>query len=201
MMRTIGILITAGIVTIGAILLGAAALYPVNRQVGGVNEITFTRTGGMIGLDERLHIKEDGTADYTSNRFGNVTAIHLDKSVVDSLFNKTGYFKANKTYDLSMAAADYLIYGLTVQRGFNVTTIQWVDAGASNQTLPSQLLDIQSQIENIILNAHNATTTTTTTTSTATTTTTASGDLETRPVTVIANETTELQIDIDTGIR
>ena len=158
MMRTIGILATAAIVAAGAILLIAAFLYPVDRQVGGVNELTFTRTGGFIGLNEKLHIKENGTAEYTSDKFGNTT-IHLDKTEVADLLNRTSFFTADKTYNPIPGAADYFIYGLDVQRGFNVTTIQWVDSGAANETLPPQLLDIQSQIENIILRARNITTT------------------------------------------
>lgn len=157
-MRAISILATVAIVAVGAVLLIAAFLYPVYRQVGGVNELTFTRTGGFIGLNENLHIKEDGTAEYTSDKFGNATT-HLDKTEVSDLFNKTSFFTADKTYNPIPGAADYFIYGLDVQRGFNVTTIQWVDSGAANETLPPQLLDIQSQIESIILKARNITTT------------------------------------------
>ncbi len=160
-MRIISILAIVAIVAAGAVLLGVAFLYPVYRQVGGVNELTFTRTGGFIGLNEKLHIKEDGTAEYTSDKFGNATT-HLDKTEVADLFNRTSFFTADKTYNPIPGAADYFIYGLDVQRGFNVTTIQWVDSGAANETLPPQILDIQSQIENIILRARNITKTPTT---------------------------------------
>jgi hypothetical protein len=153
-MRVINILVVVVLVAIGAVLLGAAFFYPVYREVGGVNELTFTRTGGFAGLDERLHVRENGTADYISNRFGNTT-LQIDKADVSDLLNKTDFFTTDKVYNAVSGAADYFIYGLTVQKGFNVTTIQWVDQGATNETLPPQLLEIQNQIENIIQRARN----------------------------------------------
>ncbi len=152
-MRRLGIVIA--LAAIGAILVVVTVIYPVTREVGGVNEIIFTRTGGIMGLNEVLRIKEDGTTEYTSNVFGNAT-LRIDKAEVDALRNKTDFFTADKKYYPVPGAADYFIYGLTVQTGFDVKNIEWVDQGAANETLPPHLLDIQSQIESIILKARNA---------------------------------------------
>lgn len=154
-MRSIIILIMTAVAA-GLVLLGAAYFYPLGVQVGGVNELTFVRTGGFIGINEKLVIKDNVSTEYTSNRFGN-TSLIIDKAEIADLRNKTGFFTADRIYSPIPGAADYFNYRLTVQTGFTVKTIQWVDSGVSNETIPTQLQQIQLILENIVQRARNNT--------------------------------------------
>lgn len=130
-------------------LVSVAYLYPVSRQVGGVTELTFVRTGGFIGLDEKLNIKSDGTANYISNRFGDADLV-LNSTDVTNLFSETNFFTEDKIYTARQGPADYYFYTLDVQDGFNVKSIGWVDGWASEEALPSGLSEIQLHLESII---------------------------------------------------
>jgi hypothetical protein len=134
------------------ILLAMAFFYPLSVDVGGVNELTFVRTGGFIGLDEKLHIKEDGTANYTSNKFGDAD-LNLDGAEVADLRNRADFFTSDTVYNARSGPADFYIYRLTVQTGFDVKTIEWVDSWAAAEPLPSELGELQLHLESIIQRA------------------------------------------------
>ncbi|MBI4258164.1 MAG: hypothetical protein HY619_04340, partial [Thaumarchaeota archaeon] len=145
MLKTRVLIVAAG----AAIVLLAAAFIPVYRETGGLTEITWGRTGGFIGLDEKLVIRPNGMVEYTSNRFGNVDFL-LDNAEVASLFNKTGFFLGDRSYTSNSSAADYYTYRMTVQIGSDVKSIDWVDGWASEEPLPSELGEFQLQLESIV---------------------------------------------------
>jgi len=147
-MRKSNILLIA-VLAATVILVSVAYLYPVSKQVGGVTEITFVRTGGFIGLDEKLNIRSDGTVSYTSNRFGN-TSFVINSTDVTSLFKETSFFTDDKIYEPRQGPADYFFYTLVVQDGFNVKSIEWVDGWASEEALPFGLNETQLHLESIV---------------------------------------------------
>jgi len=144
--RKLNILIIAGIAAVAVLV--AVYLYPVNEEVE-VTELTLVRTGGIIGLNEEIVIRADGSTSYTSNYYGDADLV-IDETEVADLFMKTNFFTADKVYIAKSGVADFFIYRLTVQTGLDVKTIEWVDSWASRETQPSELGEIQIQLESII---------------------------------------------------
>ncbi|MBI2184947.1 MAG: hypothetical protein HYU39_08325 [Thaumarchaeota archaeon] len=90
--------------------------------------------------------------EYTSNRFGSADLL-LDKAEAAELFRETGFFAAEQRYTAKSGAADYYSYVLTVQVEFDVKSVGWVDAWASNEPMPSELGALQLHLESIVESA------------------------------------------------
>jgi hypothetical protein len=115
--------------------------------------VSWQRTGGIMGLTEKLTVAPDGRANYTSNQFGNAQ-LTFNRSMVEKLWGMVESINASQTYQAKSGAADFFWYTLTLTfSGSSTKTVQWVDAWASTETLPSQLLDMQSFMASLVQTA------------------------------------------------
>lgn len=112
-------------------------------------KIIWERTGGFIGLDEKLTITADGSVSYQSNHFGSAET-DINKTDFEDLLSKAEFFTMDRSYAAKTNAADYFVYKLTVETTSGIKTIKWVDAGASEETLPPELLELQDCLLSII---------------------------------------------------
>jgi len=102
---------------------------------------------------EELVVAPDGRTNYTSNHFGNAQLV-LNSSTVEELRSMVESITTSKTYTAEAGAADYFTYTLTLTySGSPAKVVQWVDAGASTEALPSQLSDIQSFMTGLVQTA------------------------------------------------
>jgi len=117
------------------------------------SKIVWERTGGFIGLSEKLIINTNGSILYLSNHFNDTEQV-ITKAEVEDLLNKVESFTPDTSYTAKPNAADYFTYKLTVETASGTKTIEWVDAWASEETLPPELVEIQDQILSIIESLH-----------------------------------------------
>ncbi len=140
------------------IFLATSALYfnqfaPIE---GEIIKLTWNRSGGFVGLNEKLTIKPDGSAIYRSNLFGDGEFDLTESEIEDlqSLLKDVSFFELDDSYDAKMGAADYFSYRLTVQTTSDEKTVEWVDSWATEKTLPRGLEEVQIHIQGIIEEIH-----------------------------------------------
>jgi hypothetical protein len=129
------------------------ALNYFNYINGTRSKIVWERTGGFIGLNEKLIISADKSILYLSNHFNDTEGV-ITKAEFEDLLNKAEFFTTDRYYTVKPNAADYFAYKLTVETTSSTKTIEWVDAWASEETLPPELVEIQDQILSIIESIH-----------------------------------------------
>ena len=109
-----------------------------------------------MGLNEKLTIEFDGSVLYTSYRYnGTLNGITIadyviNKADLDDLLKKIEFFTKDVIYQTKSNVADYFLYKLTVETTFDPKTVEWVDAWASEDALPPELIDLQDQMLSII---------------------------------------------------
>ena len=113
------------------------------------HEIVWERTGGFMGLNEKLIIATNGSILYISNHY-NDTEMVITEAELKDLLNKAEFFTKDTSYTAKTNAADYFVYKLTVETASGNKTIKWVDKWASEETLPPELEELQDQILGII---------------------------------------------------
>jgi len=149
------IFISTGVAIILVVTASSFLLMPsvLDNGQGKGPTISWQRSGGIADLMEKLVVAPDGRTNYTSNRFGNAQLV-LNSSTVQELWTMTEYITSSKTYTAKAGAADYSTYTLTLTySGSPAKVVQWVDAGASTEALPSQLSDIQSFMTGLVQTA------------------------------------------------
>jgi len=131
-------------------------LYQFRSPKGEVTKLTWQRTGGFIGLNEELVIESDGSASYSSNRFGDAELVltEVELKGLLSLLENASFFTLDRSYAAKPGAADYFSYSLTVQTTSDAKTVEWVDGWASEKTIPAGLGDVQLYIQAIIERIH-----------------------------------------------
>ncbi len=117
------------------------------------SQIIWQKFGGIAGISEELIIASDGTISFRSNILkdtkNQLTVADIDNLI--ELVDKAKIFSVNnKSYTAKNGVADFFIYSLTLNLNGEVKSIAWVDDWASEDTLPQDLRDIQSYIENIV---------------------------------------------------
>ncbi|MCW3975391.1 MAG: hypothetical protein O2U61_00515 [Candidatus Bathyarchaeota archaeon] len=141
-----------------AILLAISALYihQFTSQEGEITKLTWNRSGGFIGLNEKLTIESDGSAMYKSNLFGDGELDLTESEFKDlqSLLKDVSFFELDDSYDAKMGTADYFTYRLTVHTTSDEKTVEWVDSWAAEKTLPRGLEKTQIHIQSIIEEIH-----------------------------------------------
>jgi hypothetical protein len=120
---------------------------------GTRSKIVWERIGGFIGLNEKLIISADRSILYLSNHFNDTEGV-ITEAELEDLLNKAEFFTKNRSYTVKPNAADYFAYKLTVETTSGTKTIEWVDAWASEETLPPALVETQDQIISIIERLH-----------------------------------------------
>ena len=123
--------------------------YQVNASEA-VTRITWEKTGGVAGLSELLIIDANGSASYHSNWLGDAKVV-LDENQVTELMSRVNSITVSKEYPPKSGVADYFTYRLTLHTASSIKTVTWVDEWASAETLPKELLDIQTYANGIIL--------------------------------------------------
>ena len=132
------------------------ALNYLNHFNGSYSRIIWERTGGLMGLNEKLIIEFDGSVLYTSSHYyGTTNGIAIADYVItpadlDDLLDKIGFFTKDEIYKSKSNVADYFVYKLIVGTTSNPLIVEWVDAWASKEALPPELLDLQGQMLGII---------------------------------------------------
>jgi hypothetical protein len=115
--------------------------------------ISWQRFGGIMGLREELVVAPNGRINYTSNYFGNAQLV-LNGSTVEELWRMMESVGESKTYTAKAGAADFFWYTLTLNySGSPAKVVQWMDAWAMTENLPSQLSDIQSFMTGLVQTA------------------------------------------------
>jgi hypothetical protein len=152
MVKETQVLVLAAVVTTA--LLGGFYLYPLYLGDDEVSELAFVRTGGFIGLNEMLIVRSDGSVEYTSNHFGNVD-FTLNVTEVEDLFDKAKLLESDTKYTVKSGVADFFTYSLTAITGSGNITLGWVDDWAMDETVSSEVGEIQLHIESIVVRARN----------------------------------------------
>lgn len=135
-------------VVIGVIGVSWACIEAIKPKVQET-ELIWERTGGFIGLREKMVVEANGSIIYLSDKFGNASSV-ITRAEVDILLEKTDFFVGNCSYTAKPSAADYFIYKLTVQTNLGLKTIKWVDSWASNEILPQELEEIQTSFLSLV---------------------------------------------------
>jgi hypothetical protein len=106
-----------------------------------------------MGLYEKITIESDGSIQYTSNHYNDISNA-ITTAELEDLLNKTEFFTTDISYKTKSNVADFFAYKLIVETTSGTKTVEWVDAWASEETLPSELEELQNQILIIIQSLH-----------------------------------------------
>jgi hypothetical protein len=103
--------------------------------------IVWERSGGFMGLYEKIEINDDGTVSYTSAQFGD-GEIEISREEYEQLIRMLNYFTGDAQFSARSGVADYFVHRLTIQSDLGTRVIDWVDGWASQEPLPTELEDI-----------------------------------------------------------
>lgn len=143
--------ITIGVFAIGIGGLYALQLVSTNGAVAeGITKLTWERNGGFAGVTDELTIDIDGFVLYDSSIFGS-SELLLDADEVAGLMASAEGVATGKIYSAEEGMADFFTYRLTIQTFLTSEQVEWVDEWASVETLPEQLIELQSKIDSIVM--------------------------------------------------
>lgn len=148
--------VMVAIVVVVFLATSALCIHQFTSQEGEITKLTWNRSDGFIGLNEKLTIESDGSATYKSNLFGNGELDLTEPEFKDllSLLKEVSFFALDNSYDAKPGTADYFSYRLTVQTTSDEKTVEWVDGWASEKTLPRGLEEVQIHIQSVIEKIH-----------------------------------------------
>src|SRR3990172_3018573 len=110
MVRRLYLALGVAVVGGGIAILGAFYALQFGLPAGAITDLTWEKTGGILGLRETLIIRPDGTVIYTSSHFGSTNST-LDRAEVTSLFEQAGALSL-ETYEPKGGVADFFSYRL-----------------------------------------------------------------------------------------
>jgi hypothetical protein len=124
------------------------------------SRIVWERSGGFMGLNEKIEINDDGAASYTSAQFGD-GEIEISGEEYEQLVRMLNYFTGDAQFAAKTGVADYFVHRITVQSGLGTRVIDWVDGWASQEPLPAELEEINLRFLGLVErlrggSAHNA---------------------------------------------
>jgi len=111
--------------------------------------IIWERSGGFIGLDEKIVINEDGIISYNSSLFGD-GKMELLREEYEQLVGKLNYFTGDVSFDARPDVADYYIYRITIKSALGTRVIEWVDGWASKEPVPREVGEIELHFLSIV---------------------------------------------------
>ena len=142
----------------GAILFFILVALPIVTGASGCQQerpnlsLSWSKSGGIMGLLDYLEVDAAGNADYTSNFYGEFhikLSIEEHNELADLLGNNNFFDLSQDSFPPCEGCADFFSYFLNATLDGSNKAVSWFDPWANND-IPDELHAIQAGIESFI---------------------------------------------------